>query len=203
MQEAPRPRSNRERTDTTRQSLVSAARELFVAKGYAGTSTPEVAVAAGLTRGALYHHFRDKRDLLRAVLDREARAVTGEIEAAEPQAASARAALLAGSAAYLDAMTVPGRTRLLLIEGPAVLGVAETRALDQANAARTLGDGLEAAMPDAGRNALSIPVLAMLLSAAFDRGALAVQEGTDPEAVRSTMIALVERVLDHGAAPSA
>jgi AcrR family transcriptional regulator len=60
--------TNRERTETTQLALIEAARALFVSKGYGDTSTPEIAVAAGITRGALYHHFADKRDLFRQVL---------------------------------------------------------------------------------------------------------------------------------------
>ncbi|MGO4780189.1 TetR/AcrR family transcriptional regulator, partial [Lysobacter sp. 2RAB21] len=79
---SPGPRSNRERTEATRHALLEAARGLFVSKGYSDTSTPEVAVAAGITRGALYHHFIDKRDLFRQVLQREAKSVREEIVAA-------------------------------------------------------------------------------------------------------------------------
>ena len=195
MQEARRPRSNRERSESTRNALVSAARALFVEKGYAETSTPEIAAAAALTRGALYHHFEDKRDLFRAVLDREARAVADKIEAVAPLGVSAIKALVAGSGAYLDAMTVPGRTRLLLIEGPAVLGGTEMNALEEANAARTLRDGLEAAMAESGEMAFPASVLAILLSAAFDRAAIAIETGADPMAFRSAMVGIIERVL--------
>jgi AcrR family transcriptional regulator len=195
MQEEKPYRSNRERSDATRNALVSAARALFVEKGYAGTSTPEIAVAAGITRGALYHHFKDKRDLFRAVLDREARAVADEIETAAPRGLPAREALVAGSEAYLDAMSVPGRTRLLLIEGPSVLGGVEMDALDEANAARTLREGLQVAMAESGQTALPSSILAVLLSAAFDRAAIAIERGADPKAFRSTMIGIIERVL--------
>lgn len=200
MQQARPSRSNRERTEATRGALVAAARALFVEKGYAETSTPEIAAAAGITRGALYHHFTDKRDLFRAVVEQEARAVAREIEAATPPGLPARDALAAGSAAYLDAMTARGRTRLLLVEGPAVLGGAEMDGLDEANAARTLRAGLEAAMPG---TALPVPALSVLLSAAFDRAALAIDAGADPEEYRSAMIAIMERLLDGAPPPQA
>ena len=100
-------RTNRERTETTRLALTEAARTLFVNKGYGDTSTPEIAVAAGITRGALYHHFADKRDLFRQVLQRESQAVAADIEAAAPGQLSPREALLEGSKAYLNAMTAP------------------------------------------------------------------------------------------------
>ncbi|AMR76638.1 TetR/AcrR family transcriptional regulator [Cupriavidus nantongensis] len=184
-------RTNRERTETTRQALTEAARALFVSRGYAETSTPDVCAAAGITRGALYHHFADKRDLFRHVLAEEAAAVAADIEAATPPEQNPAEALLNGAQAYLQAMTVPGRTRLLLVEGPAVLGLREMLALDEANAARTLREGLAAAGVDAAG-------VAPLLSAAFDRAALEIEAGADAGRVREAMLWLLRRVLGQG-----
>ncbi|MBY4896165.1 TetR/AcrR family transcriptional regulator [Cupriavidus sp. AU9028] len=191
-------RTNRERTDTTRAALIAAARALFVEKGYAATSTPEIVAAAGITRGALYHHFEDKRALFRAVVEEEMRQVAEEIERAAPAADDARAALVAGSEAYLAAMTVTGRTRLMLVDGPAVLGVAEALALDQAWAGRTLREGLAAALDSRLAPPLTIAALATLLSAAFDRAALAIDAGDDPRAIRAAMVDLIESTVTRG-----
>ncbi|RNL62379.1 TetR family transcriptional regulator [Nocardioides marmoriginsengisoli] len=191
-------RTNRERTETTRLALIEAARALFVGQGYGDTSTPEIATAAGVTRGALYHHFVDKRDLFRQVLQREGEAVAADIEAVTPDRLSPREALLEGSRAYLDAMMVPGRTRLLLIDGPAVLGTAELQALDDATSARTLRQGLEQA--GAGRGEVALDALAPLLAAAFDRAALAIDAGADAAETRAAMAWLLERTL-KGANP--
>lgn len=186
-------RTNRERTETTRLALIEAARALFVSKGYGDTSTPEIAVAAGITRGALYHHFTDKRDLFRQVLVRESEAVAADIEAATPEQLAPREALLEGSEAYLNAMTVPGRTRLLLIDGPAVLGMTEIMAMDDANAANSLRQGLVKA--GMGRGEVSIDALSQLLSAAFDRAALEIDAGADAGEIRSAMFWLLEQAL--------
>ena len=112
------PRSNRERSDATRTALLDAARTLFMKKGYADTATPEIVTAADVTRGALYHHFPDKKALFWAVIEREANNVATDIDARSAKASSAREALLQGASAYFDAMAVPGRTRLLLKEAP-------------------------------------------------------------------------------------
>lgn len=180
VERAPARRSNRERSETTRRALLDAARELFVTRGYADTTTPEIATAAGTTRGALYHHFADKRDLLRALLEREGRAVADDIRSAEPPAGSPIDALVAGTTAYFDAMAIPGRTRLLLVEGPAALGAEETRALDEAASAATLVEGLRA-LAVVPTN-VSTEALAGLVSAAFDRAALEIDAGADPTA---------------------
>ncbi|MGN6537039.1 MAG: helix-turn-helix domain-containing protein, partial [Mesorhizobium sp.] len=104
MQDKKPRRSNRERTDATRADLIAAARTLFIEKSYAETGTPEIVAAAGVTRGALYHHFPDKQALFRAVVEKEAEAVAAEIEAAAPETLAPRDALMAGSDAYLAAM---------------------------------------------------------------------------------------------------
>ncbi|MGO1073307.1 TetR/AcrR family transcriptional regulator [Lysobacter sp. CA199] len=187
------PRSNRERTEATRHALLEAARALFVSKGYGDTSTPEVSVAAGITRGALYHHFVGKRDLFRQVLQRESQSVREDIVAATPPDLSPQAALTVGAQAYLRAMTVPGRTRLLLIDGPAVLGLSDALAIDEAHAGDTLYEGLTAALGDAPD--VDIAALAKLLSAAFDRAALEIDAGADAQRVREAMGWLIERVL--------
>ena len=231
-----RRRTNAERTHATRAALVAAARDLFVRAGYAATSTPQIAAAAHVTRGALYHHYADKQDLFRAVAEAEAEAVAREIEertAAEPGTAAAerpdtpdtpygpdapdapdaRAMLVEGARAYLDAMGEPGRTRLLLVDAPAVLGPAEADALDARHARRTLREGLGAALgaqpgggsasngsgagDDVARDLADeerLDALTLLLSAAFDRAALALDAGAAPGPVRAAVTELVDRV---------
>lgn len=186
-------RSNRERTETTRQALLDAARRLFVESGYAETSTPDIVAAAGITRGALYHHFPDKQALFRAVISHEAAAVAAAIDAMTAPASDPIRALVDGANAYLDAMAVPGRVRLLLIDGPAVLGPAEMAALDAAHGGGTLREGLAAAL-DTGDNA-DVAIIASLLSAAFDRAALLIAQGGDRADVGREMETLVAKVV--------
>lgn len=186
-------RSNRERTEATRSALLEAARSLFVQKGYGQTSTPEIAAAAGITRGALYHHFSDKQDLFRQVLEAEAAAVRDDILAAARPDLSPQAALTEGAEAYLRAMTLPGRTRLLLIEGPATLGAEQAMAIDEANAGSTLREGLAEALDDSD---VDCGALARLLSAAFDRAALEIEAGADAGRMRETMVWMLRRMLD-------
>ncbi len=186
-------RTNRDRTEATRRDLIAAARRLFTEKSYAETSTPEIAAAAGVTRGALYHHFADKQALFRAVVEHEAEAVAQEIETASaPDTMSARAALLAGSDAYFEAMHRPGRTRLLLLDGPAVLGRATLEEIDSRHGNRTLHEAL-AEMMDAGEmQRLPLDALTELLGAAFDRAALAIEAGAPASAYREALAALID-----------
>jgi AcrR family transcriptional regulator len=196
MQERQR-RSNRERTEATRTALIEAARRLFIDKGYAETATPDIVAAAGVTRGALYHHFSDKQALFRAVVEQEAAAVAAEIERASPETLTATEALLSGGDAYLEAMREPGRTRLLLLDGPAVLGRAEMDAIDNRHGNRTLREGLAAAMQAREIRRAPLGPLTALLAAAFDRAALAIESGADQQAFRAALHALIEGLAQH------
>ena len=185
-------RSNRERTETTRAALVAAARRLFVEKSYAETGTPEIVAAAGVTRGALYHHFADKQALFAAVVEAESQAVAEEVEQAAPAGLPPLDALRAGGAAFLAAMARPGRTRLLLLDGPAVLGHAVMDEIESRHGGRTLREGLVAAMAAGAIRRLPVAALAAQLSAAFDRAALMIETGAKAEDHAAVLSALVE-----------
>ncbi|WP_413710339.1 TetR/AcrR family transcriptional regulator [Rhizobium sp. Rhizsp82] len=186
-------RTNRERTEQTQQALIAAARRLFVDKGYAETATPDIVSAAGVTRGALYHHFEDKRALFRAVIEQEAEKVAEEIESRSADAQSPRDALLSGASAYFDAMAAEGRTRLLLLEAPAVLG-AEASAIDRENAEESLRRGLAAMLPAAGAQ---LGPLTSLLSAAFDRAAIEIEQGGVRKDYERAIASLLDGLADH------
>ncbi|GAA4117733.1 helix-turn-helix domain-containing protein [Aminobacter aganoensis] len=195
MQEKTERRSNRDRTEATRALLIEAARTLFAEKSYAETSTPEIVAAAGVTRGALYHHFADKQELFRAVAEQEAASVAAEIEAAAPPAIGAQEALLAGSKTYLQAMRAPGRTRLLLLDGPAVLGRTGMDDIDNRHGNRTLREGLAASMRTGAMRRLPLAALTGLLAAAFDRAALAIDAGASPEDEITVISAVIDGLM--------
>lgn len=171
-------RNTREGMEQTRSALIAAARELFAQRGYADTATPDIVAAAGVTRGALYHHFEDKKALFEAVVAEEAKAVTAAIEAQSAQRATAREALLMGAQAYFDAMVEPGRTRLLLLDGPTVLGAGTMARIDSGQAEGSLKEGLQAYLEEAGCSLKGLDALTALLSAAFDRAALEIEAGS-------------------------
>jgi AcrR family transcriptional regulator len=174
---------------------MDAARALFVAKGYAETGTPEIVAAAGVTRGALYYHFADKTELFRAVCAREAEAVGQAIDAATHDLRDAGQALTVGTVAYLDAMSVPDRSRLLLLDVPAVLGHGEAAELTLGEGHAQLRKGLAQAWPDAGDD--EINATTDILSAAFDRTALAIAQGGDRTTYLEAMLKIVERATTH------
>lgn len=162
---------NAVRSERTRSTLIAAARDLFATHGYAATSTPDIVRQANVSRGALYHHFKDKADLFRAVVEAEQAAVAREIDDASRKEDDPVAALRLGGEAFLDAMHDPGRRRILLIDGPAVLGTDAMRQIDARHAGRTLVEGVQAAIAAGQIRPLPSIALAALLNAAFDRAA--------------------------------
>lgn len=180
---------NAVRSERTRAALIGAARDLFAAGGYTATSTSDIVRQANVSRGALYHHFTDKMNLFQAVVDAEQATVAREIDDASQAVTDPVAAIRLGGEAFLDAMRDPGRRRILLIDGPAVLGTAVMREIDARHAGRTLVEGVQAAI-EAGRiRPLPPAALAALLNAAFDRVAEADDAGDD---YRTALWGLIE-----------
>src|SRR5687767_6457834 len=115
-------RTQEERSEKTRAALTSAARRLFADRGYAGVGTEEIVRAAGVTRGALYHHFSGKPDLLEAVYEQIEREITQKIATGALAGADPLEALHAGSEMFLDVCLEPEVQRIVLLDAPAVLG---------------------------------------------------------------------------------
>lgn len=170
-------RTQEERRDATRRALIAAARRQFAENGYAATNTPAIAAEAGVTRGALYHHFADKQALFEAVVEEEhallALAINAAAEA-EDEPGPVRA-LIEGDA-YLAAMQDPGRRRILLIEAPAVIARERLEAINSRFGLKTLVEGVAAAVAAGAIRDLPVLPLAQLLDALFDRAALAPAE---------------------------
>ncbi len=171
-------KTQEERRTQTRRALIAAARRLFAEKGYAGTGTPEIVAAAGVTRGALYHHFADKEALFAAVVEEEHLLMAMTINAAgeNDEEPGPIKALIAGCDAFLDAMQDPGRRQILLIDAPAVLGRAAVDAIDARHGLETLICGLRDAMEAGAMKKLPVETLARVFGAMFDRAALAAPE---------------------------
>lgn len=184
-------RSNAERSSQTKGALLAAARDLFVGKGYAATGTPELVAAAKVTRGALYHHFPDKRALFAAVVETEMAAVAAFIARSGQPGLCPYAALVEGGRAFLRAMASPGRTRLLLVEAPAVLGWADTQARDRRHGGQALAEGLADAMATGVLRPQPLEPLVLLLSALYDRAALAIDEGMDAAPLAASIEAML------------
>jgi AcrR family transcriptional regulator len=117
-------RTQAERAAETRDALIAAARPLFAAQGFAEVALEAIVRAAGVTRGALYHHFADKTELFAAVFEQVEEEVAvrmGEAIAASNQTDPIEVMRL-GAGFWLDACSDPEVQRIVLVDAPAVLG---------------------------------------------------------------------------------
>jgi AcrR family transcriptional regulator len=191
-------RTQAERSDATRAALVAAARALFARDGYAGVGTEEIVRAAGVTRGALYHHFGGKEALLEAVYEQieveflqRIGTLVGPQEATDPLGA-----LAAGAEAFIEASRDPEVQRIVLLDARSVLGWERWREIGWRYAM-----GMTEAILGAAVAAGQIPEqplrpLAHVLLGALDEAALYVARAEDPEAARAEIAPVVRRLID-------
>jgi AcrR family transcriptional regulator len=192
-----------ERSEGTRSRLVAAGRELFAERGFAAVGTEEIVAAAGVTRGALYHHFDDKRDLFRAVHEALEAELVGRIGEAIAAVRSDDPvdALRAAVPAFLDLATDPGLARITLVEAPSVLGWAEWREID-ARYGLGLAEAALGAAIDAGRIPKQpVRPLAHLLLAALGEAGIMVATADDPQAARKEIEPALAGLIDGLTAP--
>jgi AcrR family transcriptional regulator len=175
-----------DRSAATRARLVKAGRALFSKRPYAGVSTEEIVRRARVTRGALYHHFKDKRDLFRAVheqLESELVEAIGA-EFARVGSSDPAEALAIGVRSFLDACADPAFARITLVDAPAVLGWAEWRAIDERYGLALIAAGMENAMEAGVLRRQPVRPLAQLMLAAMGEAGLVIANAADPAATR-------------------
>jgi AcrR family transcriptional regulator len=148
----PRRETQAARTARTRAALLSAARALFAEKGFAATGREEIAARAGVTRGALYHHFASKTDVAAAVVEQLEGELVDRVVAAARTGSGVRDQLHRGCRAYMDACADPTVARILA-DAPAVLGIEACRALDAAACAPLLAEVFRRA----GEEGIAVP----------------------------------------------
>ena len=189
-------RTQEERSEATRAKLIAAARRLFAERGYAGVGTEEIVRAAGVTRGALYHHFAGKPELLEAVYREVEAEITRKIAAGALGGSDPLEALRAGSEMFLDACLEPEVQRIVLLDAPAVLGWERWREIAADHGLGLIEAALAAAM-DAGRIARQpVRPLAHVLMGALDEAAMLVARAEDTEAARAEVGATLESLLE-------
>ena len=180
--------------DLTRAALLAAARDLFGTQGYAATSTEEVVAAAGVTKGALYHHFHGKEDLFRAVFEQVQREVSDKavVEFLRPDSWEA---LLDGCGLWIDAHLDPTVQRIVLREARAVLGWDDVRAIENRFGAVALRGALRKAMHAGVLERQPLRPLALLLIGALGEACQYVADADDPGAARAEVGSLITHLL--------
>jgi AcrR family transcriptional regulator len=181
----------------TREALIGAARRLFARDGFDGTGTEQIVAEARVTRGALYHHFRDKADLFRAVMAQAAADVAQRLidEQLAAEATSPLDDIRDGVSAFLDVCIGGDFQRIVLVDGPRVLGADAWEDLVDRYGRGILEEWLTRAAATGALDAVPVRALARLLIAMLTEASLAIARADDPLAERTELGQVLDRML--------
>jgi AcrR family transcriptional regulator len=188
--------------DATRTALIGAARDLFGDRGYADTATDEIVARAGVTKGALYHHFGGKEDVFRAVVEQVQHEVSDQA-VAEFLRPDSWDALIVGCTRWIDAHLDPAVRRIVLQDARAVLPWDEVRTIENRYGAVALRGALRKAAHAGVITTQPLRPLALLLLGALSEACLYIADAADPAAARTECLALVTEMLSAFRAPPA
>jgi AcrR family transcriptional regulator len=191
-------RTQTERSAATQQALLSAARGLWGERGYAAVSTPEIAQAAGVTRGAMYHQYADKIKLFLAVLEA---VETDVIERLVAAVASARPstpadALHIAADAWLQIASEPEVRQMVLLDAPSILGWAGFREISQRYGLGMTEQLLSAAIESGELKPQPTRPLATILIGALDEAAMSIANALDPVQEAAEVRAVIHNLID-------
>ena len=191
-----RPGRREAEAQATRDALVQAALELFTKRGYAGVGTEEIVTRAKVTRGALYHHFTDKRDLFRAVFERVEGELMERIGARMEATDDPWELMLAGMRSFLDACEEPAVKQIALTDAPSVLGWQEWREIDNRHGLGLTRAALQGAVDAGVLRPIAVEPMAHLFVAALSEAAFVIAYSDHPRKARAeveqALIQLIE-----------
>ena len=190
-------RTQAERSRTTRAALLASARRLFAEHGFARTGREQIVEQAGVTRGALYHHFDSKEGLFRAVVEELEQEVVNQVAATAMKGADAGERLRLGSLAFLDACLDPAVRRIVVLDAPSVLGWEEWREIERRYGLALVEMALQEAIDEGRLDAQPVTPLAHLLLGALQEAAMLVATAKRPKVVRAEVGATLERLVDR------
>ena len=187
---------NQARSTATREKLIQAGRRLFALKGFTGVSAEELVQSAGMTRGALYHHFGGKPELFAEVYEAMQQDLSVFLEEKSRLCHDPWEELLAGIAAFLDACEDPGIQRVFFVDGPAVLGWDRCREADSRHTVALLKRGVEDAMRNKLMQGQPVEPLAHLLAGALREAGMWIAASPNPSRARQEASQAVARMLE-------
>ncbi len=190
-----RPATKNEQFLETRSDLVAAARNIFAEHGFSGSSTEQIVASAQTTRGALYYHFKDKRDIFRAIFEDVSREIASYVSSRKVEK-EPLANLLVGCEAFLTKCMEPSIMRIYLLEAPSVLGWRQWREIDYAYAASSLETSISKIVGEG--DAIRLQILKSAISGMLNELAfMACEEGAhiDQAAIINEMRRMVKSVL--------
>ncbi|WP_066826861.1 TetR/AcrR family transcriptional regulator [Sphingomonas mali] len=187
-------RTQAERTTATRGALIAAGRALFTERSYAEVSAEEIVAAAGVTRGALYHHFEDKKGLFAAVFEAIEEETIARIGAGTPNGTPIER-IRAGTRTWLEICREPEVHRIALIEAPAVLGWERWRAIGDRYSLALVEHLLSGAIAAGEIPSQPVPPLAHVLLGMVREGALFLATAADPTQAQRDVGRVVDQLL--------
>ena len=190
-----------ERTEATRTALISAGRELFGERGFAATSIEDLASAAGVTRGALYHHFASKEDLFAAVFEQVEIELMAAAHRGSLAGSDAWDRMRRGCRAFLDACRDRTVQRIALLDAPAALGMDRWREIEKKYAYASVRGSLEMAMKEGSLPSRPPDALAHLVLGALNEGAMLIAR-SDGRVSAKTVMAEIDALLEGLRGPS-
>ncbi|MFE3329775.1 TetR/AcrR family transcriptional regulator [Streptomyces sp. NPDC059176] len=190
-----------ERRRITRRKIMDAARDLFVRRGIEATTTEALLGAAGVSRGAMYHHFDSREDLVAAVYEEEAAAAIARAADGMPEGAS-RERLITGCLAWLDQVSQPETARILIEDGPAALGWRRCRRIEEQYSLGRVRAELQRAVDTGEIRVASVELTARLMNAVVGEAALVVVGANDRAKVRADVEATLRALLSGLTPPS-
>lgn len=186
----------RARGDQTRRDLVDAGRALFVEKGFFNTSIGDLVTTSGVgTRGAFYHHFKDKAELFRAVFEEVERDLTLRSLASPPTGTDPWERLSAGLHGFLESALEPEVQRVMLLDGPVVLGWQTLRAIEEGNSVALINEMVREAIAEGVIDDQPVSELTHMVIAALEEAALLVAHAPDPAKARERAARVLDRML--------
>src|SRR5215213_532350 len=187
--------SKARQSEATRGRLLRVGRDLFARRGYSDVSTEEIVRRAGVTRGALYHHFEDKRDLFAAVVEQVEQDVLQKVAEAALAEEDAWEQQRVAIGAYLDVCLEPAVQRIVLTDAPSVLGLAAWREIEAKYGLALVQAGLQSVIEGGYIERQPVEPLAHLLLGALTEGGLLIGRAEDRQAARREVGDGLDRIL--------
>ncbi len=184
-----------ERTEATRSRLIAAARALFAHQGFAATSTADILQAAQVTRGAMYHQFDSKAELFRAAFEAVEAELTAQVRAAATAEKGLALRLRMGFVAFLDLCRDPEVQRIVMIDGPTVLGWDTWREIDERYAFGLLRSVFTSAARDGAIQPFMVDPLSHLLLGSMMQAGLVVARADNPASAKVEMTSTFDLIL--------
>lgn len=185
------PRRTAAEAEQTRRDIIASARRTFAVEGFAAASTTAIAAAAGVTRGALYHHFADKTALFETVFGELTHELDEQVNKAAAGATDLRTAIEAGTTAYIEFMSRPEYRQIAVADAPAVLGLERWHEIDRSVGLATMQASLQALHDEGSLGVEPTPAITLAVFGAITELGLSCARGDLTVPAASTAISVL------------